>query len=85
MISKKRIVILNEAPVPEYHMAKRVGPSLPPISIDCVYSESIFLNHLVRSKKGLIDLAMTMINMHRESENQRNPPISSWTGFNILL
>ena len=28
---------------------------------------------------------MTMINMHCERENQRNPPIPGWAGFNILL
>ena len=35
-MSKKHSVMLNEAPIPEYHLTKRVGPSLPKTSIDSI-------------------------------------------------
>ena len=44
--SKKRSVMLNDASIPEYYVAKRVGPSLSPISIDSL--QKAFLTHLVR-------------------------------------
>ena len=36
MVSVKRSVMVNEATIPEYHVAKRICPSLPPISIDSI-------------------------------------------------
>ena len=81
--SKKRRVMLNEAPISEYHVAKKVSPFLPPISIDSI--QKTFCKSSYKTKRSIINLAMSMINMHCESENQRIPPIPSWTGFNIIL
>ena len=83
--SKKCSVMLNEAPIPEYHVTERVGPFLSPISIDSI--QKAFLKSSGDTKRSIIDLAMsiTMINMHCESEKQRIPLIPSWTGFNSLL
>ena len=57
--SKKLSLMLNEAPVPEYHVAKRVGPSLPPISIDSI--QKAFLKSFCETKKSIIDMAMISI------------------------
>ena len=48
--SKKCSVILNEATIPEYHAAKRVGPSLPPISINSI--QKTFLKSSYDTKKA---------------------------------
>ena len=72
---------LNEVPKPKYPVAKRVGSSLPPISTNS--TQKAFFKSSCETKRSIIDLTMT--NMHCESENQRIPPIPSWTGFNLLL
>ena len=57
--------MLNEMPIPEYHVAKWVGPSLPPISIDSI--QKVSFKSSSETKRSVIDLAMR--NMHSESEN----------------
>ena len=48
--SKKCCRMLNDVPLSEYHVAKRVGPSLPPISIDSI--QKAFFNYLVKPKEA---------------------------------
>ena len=43
-------MMLNEVPIPEYHLAKRVGLSLLPISINSI--QKAFFYHLVRPKEA---------------------------------
>ena len=72
--SKKCCVRLNKALTPEYHVAKRVGPFLPPISIDRI-QKVFFFKSSCETERSTINFPMTMISMHFESENQRIPLI----------
>ena len=71
--NKKRSVILNEVPIPEYLVVKRVGPSQPLISIDRI--QKAFSKSSCEAKSSIIHL--TMINIYCESEKQ--------TSLNSLL
>ena len=64
--SKKCSEELNETPIPEYHVAKRVGPYLPQISIDSF--QKTFLKFSYETKISIIDLAMT--NMQSKNETK---------------